>query len=124
MKQIAPIQSWVKGKSVTATIFNLRPIGGTLFVDSKFYYALLDENLALCAEGNIDMTGESYQSWGNNDEYAYTWASLPDVLNLTITGDYVAPVPVVKETNAQPTDSILADLRKDAPIDNLEIQSK
>lgn len=97
MKEIQPIQTWVKGQSVTATIFNLRPIGGTLFVDAKFYYALLDENQIVCADGNIDMTGEAYQAWGNNDEYAYTWAASPEQLNLTIIGDYVPPVQEVAE---------------------------
>lgn len=92
MKQISAIQTWVKGQKVTATLFNLRPIGGTLFVEAKFYYALLDENQVVCAEGNIDMTGEAYQGWSNNDEYAYNWAASPEQLNLTIVGDYVPPV--------------------------------
>jgi hypothetical protein len=100
MKQIEPIQSWVNGQSVTATILNVRPIGGTLFVEAKFYYALLDNNLVMVAEGNIDMTGEAYQNWGNDDEYTYNWAASKDVLNLTIIGDYVPPVPeVVSEEN-------------------------
>lgn len=94
MKKIEPIQSWVKGQKVTATILNLQPIGGTLFVDAKFYYALLDDNLVKVAEGNIDMTGEAYQEWGNDDEYAYNWAASKDVLNLTIIGDYVPSTPV------------------------------
>ena len=92
MKTIAPIQSWVNGQSVTATIFNLYPIGGTLFVQAGFCYQLLDSNQAIVAQGNINMTGAAYQAWGNNDEYAYEWAASPDVLNLTITGDYVPPV--------------------------------
>lgn len=97
MKQISPIQTWVKGQKVTATLFNLRPIGGTLFVEAKFYYALLDKSQVVCAEGNIDMTGEAYQGWSNNDEYAYNWAASPEQLNLTIVGDYVPPVVEVAE---------------------------
>ena len=120
MKTISPIQSWVKGQKVTATIFNLRPIGGTLFVEAKFYYALLDENMGVCASGNLDMSGEAYQAWGNNDEYAYTWSASPDVLNLTIIGDYVPPVPEVVPTEPiEPLNSILVDLRQDAPIDEI-----
>ena len=100
MKEIAPIQSWVNGKSVTATIFNLYPIGGELFKYARFCYALLDENMSVCATGNIDMTGEAYQAWGNNDEYAYNFAASPDQLNLTITGDYVPPVIEEAPTNS------------------------
>ena len=92
MKTIQPIQSWVKGQSVTATIFNMKPIGGTLFVESAFAYELLDENLIVVAGGNLYMKGEAYQNWGNDDEYAYTWAASPDNLNLVITGNYVPPV--------------------------------
>jgi len=92
MKQIEPIQTWVNGKSATATILNLRPNGGNLFVNANLYYSLLDENQIVCAYGNIDMTGADYQAWGNNDEYAYTWAASKDQLNLTIIGDYVPPV--------------------------------
>jgi len=128
MKQISPIKSWINGKSVTATIFNLYPIGGELFKYAKFYYALLDENMGVCASGNLDMTGEAYQAWGNNDEYAYTWSASPEVLNLTIIGDYVPPVlepiaeiyvgePSVLEV--EPKSSILGQIRQDAPIDEI-----
>jgi len=119
MKTISPIQSWINGKSVTATIFNLYPIGGELFKCARFYYALLDENMGVCASGNLDMTGEAYQAWGNNDEYAYTWSASPEVLNLTIIGDYVPPVPEKVEIPAETINSILADLRQDAPIDEI-----
>ena len=100
MKTISPIQSWINGKSVTATIFNLYPIGGELFKYARFYYALLDENMGVCASGNLDMSGEAYQAWGNNDEYAYTWSASPEVLNLTIIGDYVPPVPSTTTTTS------------------------
>ena len=120
MKQISPIQSWINGKSVTATILSLYPIGGELFKYAKFYYALLDENMGVCASGNLDMSGEAYQAWGNNDEYAYTWSASPDVLNLTIIGDYVPPViETPTEEFSERFNSILADLRQDAPIDEI-----
>ena len=93
MKTISPIQSWINGKSVPATIFNKYVIGGVLGSSASFYYSLLDENLASVAQGNLTMSGEAYAGWGNNDEYAWLWAASPEVLNLTITGDYVPPVP-------------------------------
>jgi hypothetical protein len=90
MKTIESIPTWVKGQAVTATIFNLRPIGGELFQSATFYFALLDSNLVVTADGNLTMSGESYNEWGNDDEYAYNYAA--NMLNLVITGDYVAPV--------------------------------
>jgi hypothetical protein len=90
MKQIQPIPTWVKGQSVTATIFNLNPIYGQLFKFTDFYYQLLDENMAIASEGNISLSGEDYQEWGNDDNYPYEWAA--EQLNLTIIGDYIPPV--------------------------------
>ena len=120
MKIIEPIQSWVKGQKVTATILNVRPIGGELFKFANFYYTLLDENLLVCAEGNIDMTGEAYQEWGNDDEYTYNWAASKDVLNLVIVGEYVPPIPeVVPSEVIEPINSILSELRKEAPIEEI-----
>jgi hypothetical protein len=102
MKIISPIQSWINGKSVTATIFNMYVIGGVLGLSASFYYSLLDENLANVAQGNLTMSGEAYLAWGNDIEYAWDWAASSDQLNLIIIGDYVPPVPEVVE----PTNSI------------------
>ena len=120
MKTISPIQSWINGKSVTATIFNMYVIGGVLGSSASFYYSLLDSDLAMVAQGNLTMSGEAYAGWGNDDEYAWDWAASPEELNLTITGDYVPPVPepIVPTEPIEPTDSILAELRKDAPIED------
>ena len=108
MKQIEPIQSWVKGQKVIATILNVRPIGGELFKFARFYYALLDENMVVCADGNINMEGEAYQNWGNDDAYTYNWAASKDVLDLVIIGEYVSPVQeVVIEA---PIEEIVADI--------------
>ena len=121
MKQISPIQSWINGKSVTATIFNMYVIGGVLGSSASFYYSLLDSDLANVAQGNLTMSGEAYAGWGNDDEYAWNWAASPEVLNLTIIGDYVPPVPepIVPTEPIEPFNSILADLRQDAPIDEI-----
>ena len=121
MKQISPIQSWINGKSVTATIFNMYVIGGVLGSSASFYYSLLDSDLANVAQGNLTMSGEAYAAWGNDDEYAWNWAASSDQLNLTIIGDYVPPVPepIVPTEPNEPLNSILADLRQDAPIDEI-----
>jgi len=103
MKTISPIQSWINVKSVTATIFNMYVIGGVIGSSASFYYSLLDSDLINVAQGNLIMSGEAYAGWGNDDEYAWDWAA--EQLNLTITGDYVPPVPEVVEEVA-PTNSI------------------
>jgi hypothetical protein len=109
MKTIQEIPTWVKGQAVTATIFNLRPIHGELFKFTDFYYQLLDEKMAVVADGNLTLAGEDYQSWGLNDDYPYDWAS--EQLNLVITGDYVAPViassnePIVQDNLTVETDT-------------------
>ena len=105
MKQISPIQSWINGKSVTATIFNMYVIGGVLGSSASFYYSLLDENLANVAQGNLTMSGEAYLGWGNDDEYAWNWAASTDQLNLTIIGDYVPPVPTTTTTTTEAPDT-------------------
>jgi len=106
MKQIEPIQSWINGKSVTATIFNMYVIGGVLGSSASFYYSLLDSDLANVAQGNLTMSGEAYLGWGNDDEYAWNWAASTDQLNLTIIGDYVPPMPepIVPEVVAEVTE--------------------
>jgi hypothetical protein len=106
MKQISPIQSWINGKSVTATIFNMYVIGGVLGSSASFYYSLLDSDLANVAQGNLTMSGDAYLGWGNDDEYAWNWAASSDQLNLTIIGDYVPPVPepIVPEVVAEVTE--------------------
>jgi hypothetical protein len=121
MKTISPIQSWINGKSVTATIFNMYVIGGVLGSSASFYYSLLDSNLANVAQGNLTMSGDAYAAWGNDDEYAWDWAASSDQLNLTIIGDYIPPVPepIVPTEPTEPLNSILADLRQDAPIDEI-----
>jgi hypothetical protein len=99
MKTISPIQSWINGKSVSATILNAYAINVTLGVSATFYYTLLDENLGVVAQGNLTMTGEAYTQWTVDSE---AWSWIAEQLNLTITGDYVPPVPEVVE----PTNSI------------------
>lgn len=106
MKTISPIQSWINGKSVTATIFNMYVIGGVLGSSASFYYSLLDSDLANVAQGNLTMTGEAYAGWGNDDEYCWEWAASKDQLNLTIIGDYVPLVPEPIVPAEAPTNSI------------------
>jgi hypothetical protein len=86
MKNIQAVQSWTNGKSVEAKIFNMYPISGTLGESASFYYALLDDALVQVSQGNLTMSGEAYQNWGSDDNYAWDWAA--SELNLTIIGDH------------------------------------
>ncbi len=99
MKTIEAVQIWDNGKVQEAKILNAYAVNVTLGTSASFYYSLLTENADLSvgqqvAQGNLSMTGEAYAQW-EVDSYAWDWVAAQ--LNLTITGDYVAPVPVEEE---------------------------
>jgi hypothetical protein len=99
MKTIEAVQIWDNGKVQEAKILNAYAVNVTLGTSASFYYTLLTENADLSvgqqvAQGNLTMTGEAYAQW-EVDSYAWDWIAAQ--LNLTITGDYVAPVPVEEE---------------------------
>ena len=89
MKTISPVQSWIKGQSVEATILNAYCINDNLSNSATFYYTLLDDSLVMVSEGNLSMSGQDYADWQTN-QYAYDYIATN--LNLTIIGDYVPPV--------------------------------
>jgi hypothetical protein len=95
MKTISPVAIWDNGQTVEATILNAYAVNVTLGTSATFYYQLLSETAEgyvgqQVAQGNLLMSGEAYQEW-NQDEFAWDWVAAQ--LNLTITGDYVPPVP-------------------------------
>lgn len=99
MKTIVAVPIWDNGTVQEAKILNAYAINVTLGSSATFYYQLLAENAELSAgpqlaQGNLTMTGEDYAQW-ELDAYAWDWVA--EKLNLTITGDYVAPVPPVVE---------------------------
>jgi len=99
MKTIQPIQIWDNGQNLEAKVLNAYAVNVTLGTSATFYYSLMTEledgNIGVqVAQGNLTMTGESYAQW-QVDSYAWDWVA--EQLNLTITGDYVAPVPPVVE---------------------------
>jgi hypothetical protein len=87
---IEPIFIWVNGTQDEGTILNAYCINDNLSTSGTFYYSILSDAQQQLAQGNLTMTGEDYQAWQTND-YAYDWVA--GQLNLTITGDYVPPVP-------------------------------
>jgi hypothetical protein len=111
MKLINAVSIWDNGQVLEAKILNAYAVNVTLGTSATFYYQLFYENVDLSvgqqlAQGNLSMTGEAYQEW-NQDEFAWDWVA--SELNLTITGDYVPPVPPQPEptpeetTETQPT---------------------
>ena len=95
MKLINAVSIWDNGQVKEAKVLNAYAVNVTLGTSATFYYQLLSENVDLSvgqqlAQGNLSMTGESYAQW-EVDAYAWDWVAAQ--LNLTITGDYVPPVP-------------------------------
>lgn len=95
MKKIEPVSIWDNGKTLSATILNAYAVNVTLGKSATFYYSLNmkndDESLgAQVTQGNLTMTGDAYAQW-EADAYAWDWVA--QQLNLTITGDYIPPVP-------------------------------
>jgi hypothetical protein len=82
----------------TATILNAYCINDNLSTSATFYYALLTDTQSQLQQGNLTMTGEVYDNWATND-YAYNWVATE--IDVTITGDYVPPVP--PEPTPEPT---------------------
>jgi hypothetical protein len=95
MKTISPVAIWDNGQTVEATILNAYAVNVTLGTSATFYYQLLSQTAEgyvsqQVAQGNLSMTGEAYTQW-EIDAYAWSWVAAQ--LNLTITGDYLPPVP-------------------------------
>ena len=104
MKTIEAVSIWDNGTVQEAKILNAYAINVTLSTSATFYYQLFAENVDLTvgqqlAQGNLTMTGDAYQAWQTN-EYAYDWVA--EQLNLTITGDYIPPVPPAPEPTPEP----------------------
>ena len=95
MKTIQPVSIWDNGQNLEAKILNAYAVNVSLGVSATFYYLLMAENEdgsqgIQLRNGNLNMTGEAYAQW-EVDSYAWDWIAAQ--LNLTITGDYVPPVP-------------------------------
>ncbi len=95
MKTIEPVSIWDNGQVKEAKILNAYAVNVTLGSSATFYYSLSAENEdqtigSQVAQGNLSMTGDAYAQW-SVDAYAWDWVA--QQLNLTITGDYIPPVP-------------------------------
>ena len=118
MKTIEAVQIWDNGQVLEAKILNAYCINDNLSTSGTFYYQLLSENVDLTVgqqltQGNLTMTGDAYQAWQTN-EYAYDWVAAQ--LNLTITGDYVPPVPPEPTPEPTPEPIVEEDIAEEGEI--------
>ena len=94
MKNIEPISIWDNGTVQEATILNAYAVNVTLNSSATFWwglYSTTESQIAnMLSQGNLVMSGEAYAEW-QEDLYAWDWVATQ--LNLTITGDYIPPVP-------------------------------
>lgn len=94
MKTIEPVQVWYNGQEVNATVLNAYATDVKLNVSATFNYILFIVNEYGYTEsvnrGTLLMDGQAYQDW-DQDSFAWNWVA--DKLNLTITGEYIPPVP-------------------------------
>ena len=90
MKTIQPIKIWSDGKLIDATYLTMYISYDDLLTTAVFYYTLLSDTQFALAQGKVDMTGIDYENWDDSNNGAYLYVA--NVLNLTITGDYVPPV--------------------------------
>jgi hypothetical protein len=103
MKTIEAVQVWDNGTVQQAVILNSYAVSVILNTSATFCYGLFtknaDDTLGIqVAQGNLSMTGEAYAQW-EFDSYAWDWVAAQ--LNLTITGDYIPPVPTTTTTTTE-----------------------
>jgi hypothetical protein len=103
MKTINAVSIWDNGQTKQASVLNAYAVNVTLNNYATFWYGLFevaeDGNIgSQLAQGNVSMNGDDYAAW---QEDSAAWDFIATTLGLTITGDYVAPVPVVEEAPAE-----------------------
>ena len=102
MKTIEAVSIWDNGTNQQGVILNAYAVNVTLNTSATFWYAIYAETEEgyvgnQLAQGNLNMSGDDYAAW---QEDTAAWDFIATTLGLTITGDYVEPVPVVEETPA------------------------
>jgi hypothetical protein len=104
MKTIESVSIWDNGSLKEAKILNAFAVNVTLGSSASFCFSLNaetdDGSIGFqLANGNLTMDGEAYKKWAV-DSYAWDWVA--QQLNLTITGDYVPPVPPEPTPTTEP----------------------
>ncbi len=78
MKKIEPIQIWSNGQTKTASELDARIIGDDLCTSATFYWELKESSTeeytgVQLAQGNVTLSGEDYENWGGDNDYAYAF---------------------------------------------------
>ena len=92
----------------TAKILNSYVINDNLITSATFWYGLFAETTegnvgTQLTQGNLTMSGADYLEWMQN---AFAWDWVAAKIDVTITGDYVAPVIV---TEVAPVDETISE---------------
>lgn len=93
MKTIEPVKVWYNGQEVNATVLNAYAMDVQLNISASFFYTLfivVNQYITQVNSGTLKMEGQAYQDW-DQDSFAWDWVAAK--LNLTITGDYIPPIP-------------------------------
>ena len=111
MKTIQPVSVWFQGEAVNATVLSSNCSYDNLSTSATFDYQLIEvvanpENPYMEQLGSILMDGQAYLDWDTND-YAYDW--IAQQLKLTITGEYVPPVPPAPTPDPVPSTPIIEE---------------
>lgn len=76
MKHIEPLNGfWLNGEITSATQLLFYLGYDDLKTTARFYYELQNENGVMLGNGNIEITGEQYQSWDGTNESAWDFAA-------------------------------------------------
>jgi hypothetical protein len=92
MKKIQSITSWINGKNIEFSVFNLYATSVLLNQSASFVYYLypINENGAAIPTdsitGILNMDSEIYSLW-QTDNFAWDWAAKE--LKINIIGDYI-----------------------------------
>lgn len=98
MKTIQPITTWNNGVEKKADGFTMNIAWDNMSSSATFAYQLVKLSTnweqEVLVSSTLPIGGDDYKNWDADpsaNEWAYNWAATK--LNLTITGDYVPPVP-------------------------------
>ena len=92
MKTITPVSIWQNGQDVQAIYLKAEVQADNLINFASFAYMLLDADFINVRNGLVEISGKDYVNYETN---LYAWDYIAKQLNLTITGDYIPPAPIV-----------------------------
>ena len=121
MKTIDAVSIWDNGTVQEAVILNSFANTVILNTSATFWYGLFTETVdgyvgQQVAQGSLTMTGEAYAQWRLTHTLGI---GVAEQLNLTITGDYIPPVPPSPDPPASSTTTTTTE----APVSTTTTQA-